>query len=90
MKINYDEVAQVEIIKEFAWGVLGLYTTELQDRNFNLEDTSLYEVRLYKELTDMLALNLFDKNLKELARIKNYWIAMDKLTSNIFESGTEV
>lgn len=85
MKINYDEVYQVELINELSWGVYGLFVTELQNRNIDLEDTSIFEVKLLGELDTMSKIKLDDKNLEELARIKEYWETMSDLTQNIFK-----
>lgn len=88
MKINYDEVYQVELINELSWGIYGLFVTELQNRNIDLEDTSIFEVKLLEELDTMSKIKLDDKNLEELARIKEYWETMSDLTQNIFKKQT--
>lgn len=83
MKINYDEVYQVELINELSARVYGRLLNICIKAGYDLDNTIIFECLLLQQIETMQQINLFEKNLKELAEIKAYWQSMNQLTKEL-------
>lgn len=83
MKINYDEVYQVELINELSARVYGRLLNRVLKAGYDKNDTAIFECLLLQQFKEHKRTNLFDKNLQELAEIKAYWQAMNQLTKEL-------
>ena len=83
MKVNYDEVYQVELIKELSARVYGRLLNMILEAGYDKTDMSIFECLLLQQFKEHKRSNLFDKNLKELEALKAYWHSMNQLTKDL-------
>ena len=83
------KIYQIELLNEFSMSVYNRLLRHVHKNNIDLTHQENFIALLFRQLEEMLSLNLFKKELKELEEIKHYWITMNSLTKEICASDVQ-
>ena len=83
------KIYQIELLNEFSMSVYNRLLRHVHKNKIDLTHQENFIALLFRQLEEMLSLNLFKKELKELEEIKHYWITMNSLTKEICASDVQ-
>ena len=80
---------QIELLNEFSMSVYNRLLRHVHKNKIDLTHQENFIALLFRQLEEMLSLNLFKKELEELEEIKHYWVNMNSLTKEICASDVQ-
>ncbi|MDT2593203.1 hypothetical protein P7D73_21915, partial [Enterococcus raffinosus] len=83
------KIYQIELLNEFSMSVYNRLLRHVHKNKIDLTHQENFIALLFRQLEEMLSLNLFKKELEELEEIKHYWVNMNSLTKEICASDVQ-
>ena len=83
------KIYQIELLNEFSMSVYNRLLRHVHKNKIDLTHQENFIALLFRQLEEMLSLNLFKKELEELEEIKHYWVTMNSLKKEICASDVQ-